>query len=116
MGSQDDEIERIKRIRERQLSDRDPRARDKAFYGRISARRQGKKLTFQSVLADFRAKWTWMLGGLIIGIVLALALNQLFQATWAQYVGYFIILFCVVMGRMFGAIRDWGDEDWGRKY
>jgi hypothetical protein len=116
MSRQNDELERIKRIRERQLQDRDPRARDRVFHGQLSSRRRGKKLTLQNVIKDFQAKWTWMAGGAIIGIVLAVLLNLVLQATWAQYAGYFIVLFCIVLGRVFGAIRDWGDEDWGRKY
>jgi hypothetical protein len=116
MNQRNDELERLRRLRERQLQDRDPRVRDRAFHGQLSSRRRGKKLTLQNVLKDFQAKWTWMAGGAIIGIVLAVALNQLIQDTWAQYAGYFIVFFCIVLGRLFGAIRDWGDEDWGRKY
>ena len=116
MSQQNDELERIKRIRERQLQDRDPKARDKAFHRQLSARRRGKKLTFQNILKDFQAKWTWMAGGAIIGIILAILFTQIIQTNWAQYVAYFIVFFCIVLGRLFGAVRDWGDEDWGKKY
>jgi len=113
MSQHNDELERIKRIRERQLQDRDPKARDKTFHRQLSSRRRGKKLTFQNILQDFQAKWTWMAGGAIIGIVLAILFTQVIQTGWAHY---FIVFFCAVMGRLFGAVRDWGDEDWGRKH
>ena len=116
MSQRNDELERIKRIRDQQLRDRDPSARDKAFHQQLGARRRGKKFTLQGLISDFQAKWMWMLGGAVIGIVLALVFTQLIKTSWAEYVGYFIVLFCIVMGRLFGAIRDWGDEDWGRKY
>lgn len=116
MSRQDDEIERVKRIRDRQLAARDPRARERAAQAKVRARRQTKKLTLKSVLADFTAKWTWMVTGGIIGAVLAIVVNLAFKATWAEYVGYGLVLFGIVLGRIFGAIRDWGDEDWDKRY
>jgi hypothetical protein len=47
---------------------------------------------------------------------LAIVVNLAFKATWAEYVGYGLVLFGIVLGRIFGAIRDWGDEDWDKRY
>jgi len=116
MSRQDDEIERLRRLRDRQLADRDPHAKDKRFYQDVSHRRKGKKFSLSNIVADFQAKWTWMLVGGIIGAVAALAMVLVFKEKWAEYVGYGFIVFGIVMGRLFGAVRDWGDEDWGRKY
>jgi hypothetical protein len=116
MSRQQDEIERLKRLRERQLADRDPRARDRAVSAKVRARRQTKKLTLKNVVADFTAKWTWMVAGGLVGAVLAIVVNVAFKAAWAEYVGYGLVLFGIVMGRLFGAIRDWGDEDWDKRY
>ena len=115
MSRQNDELERIKRIRDQQLAARDPRARDHALQ-QVRARRQSKKLTVRNILADFTAKWTWMVVGGAIGAVLAIVVNLVFKATWAEYVGYGLILFGMVVGRILGAIRDWGDEDWDKRY
>ena len=116
MSRHNDELERIKRIRDAQLAARDPRARDRAMQAQVRARRQTKKLTFKNVLADFTAKWTWMVVGGAIGAVLAIVVNLVFRVTWAEYVGYGLILFGMVVGRILGAIRDWGDEDWDKRY
>jgi hypothetical protein len=115
MSRQNDELERLKRLRERQLSDRDPRARDRAFHQQISTRRRSRQFTLQGLLKDFQAKWTWMLAGGIVGIIAAIVVTQLFQTTWAEYIGFVMVIFGIVMGRVLGAVRDWGDEDWGRK-
>jgi hypothetical protein len=115
MSRKEDELERLKRLRERQLADRDPRARDRALYQKVSALRQSKKLTLKNVLADLQAKWLWMFVGGVIGAIAALVIVLVFQAKWAEYVGYAIIAFGIVVGRLLGAVRDWGDEDWGRK-
>jgi hypothetical protein len=115
MSRQNDELERIKRIRDQQLAARDPRAHDHALQ-QVRARRQSKKLTVRNVLGDFTAKWTWMVAGGAIGAVLAIVVNLVFKATWAEYVGYGLVLFGIVVGRIFGAIRDWGDEDWDKSH
>ncbi len=116
MSRQQDEIERLKRLRERQLADRDPGARGRAASAKARARRRTKKLTLKNVVADFTAKWTWMVTGGVIGAVLAIVVNVAFKAAWAEYVGYGLVLFGIVMGRLFGAVRDWGDEDWDKRY
>jgi hypothetical protein len=42
--------------------------------------------------------------------------NLMFKVTWAEYAGYGLILFGMIVGRILGAIRDWGDEDWDKRY
>jgi hypothetical protein len=116
MSRQDDELARIKRIRDQQLAARDPRARDRVLQSKVRARRQIKKFTIKNLLSDFTAKWTWMVAGGVIGAVLAIVVNLVFKTAWAEYVGYGLVLFGIVIGRLFGGIRDWGDEDWGKKY
>ena len=116
MSRQSDELERLKRLRERQLSDRDPQARDRAFHQQISTRRRGRQFTLRGLIKDFQAKWTWMLAGGLIGAIAAVLMILVFKEKWAEYVGYGFIVFGIVLGRLFGAVRDWGDEDWGRKY
>ena len=112
MGSQNDEIERLKRIRERQLSDRDPGKRDKRFQYKVSQRPK-KKLTVEDILKDIPSKvWGMIIGG-IIGVALAIALNAALGEIlpWIQYVGIIIVLGLVVLGRLLGAATSWREED-----
>jgi len=112
MGSQQDEIERLKRLRERQLSDRDPRKRDKRFQYRVS-QRPPKKLRFQEILKDIPSKWWGMIIGGVLGLALAIVLHLAMgeKAPWIQYVGIILFLGLVVLGRLLGAAVSWREED-----
>jgi len=115
MSRQQDEIERLKRLRDQQLAARDPLAKDRKVFQDVSRRHKRKPFTLKNILADFQAKWMWMLVGGLIGAIAALATILVFQAKWAEYLGIGMILFGMIIGRLSGAVRDWGDEDWGRK-
>ncbi len=115
MSKQEDEIRRLQRLRDEQLRARDPLARERATHQRLSAkhRRTRKRTTVWDIIMDFPAKWLYMLIGLLIGVLMALVLNILIQASWSQIVGGVLVVFGLVAGRVFGAIIDWKDEDWG---
>ncbi len=118
MGNKEDEIRRLQHLRQEQLNARDPTARDRATQQRISKRhrRRKKRPTLKSIILDFPAKWLLMIIGGLIGVLIALIINMIVQDPWARIVGWILIVFGIVAGRMMGAVRDWGDEDWGRKY
>ena len=111
--SNQDEIERLKRLRERQLRLRDPKAKDNAVQHKISQRYKPQKLTAASVIQDIPGKWLGMIFGALLGTILAVAINVLidFEASWMEYVIYILIFFCAVIGRGLGAAMDWRDED-----
>lgn len=119
MNKQEDEIRRLQRIRDEQLQARDPTAKERTRQQRLVMKhgyRTRKKITVKSILKDFPAKWQYMAIGTLIGLLVALVINILIQAQWAQILGGVLIVFGLVAGRMMGALRDWGNEDWGRKY
>jgi predicted histidine transporter YuiF (NhaC family) len=118
MSKQEDEIRRLQRLRDEQLQARDPTAKERAQQQRLVARhhKTRKKITAKSVIQDFPAKWQFMVIGALIGLTVALIINIMFQAQWAQIVGGVLVLFGLVAGRVMGAVKDWGKEDWGRKY
>ena len=88
MGRQNDELERIKRIRDQQLAARDPTHATGSLQAKVRARRQIKKLTFKNLLSDFTAKWTWMvqvgLSGLSWRLWSTWCLKPRGQNTWAM--------------------------------
>jgi hypothetical protein len=116
MKSDEDELSRLQSLRDQQIRDRDPTASKTAQYRRTVANynRQQKKITLTSVISDMPAKFWYMIIGGLLGGVLALILTILVDATWVTAVGWIAILFGVVSGRVMGATRDWGDEDWRR--
>jgi len=118
MGKQDDELRRLQRLRDEQLRSRDPTAKDRATQQRISARHRGsqKRITAKSVIRDFPLKWRWMVLGGVIGILVAVIINLVVPNNpIVQGVGVILVIFGFVAGRMMGAVRDWGDEDWGSR-
>jgi hypothetical protein len=76
MSNQQDEIERIRRIRERQLRARDPTAAQQKFQRQYAARYQKPKISIGDVLADIPAKWWGMILGGLLGFLIALVLDK----------------------------------------
>ena len=119
MSSERDEIERIRRIRERQLRARDPMAREREWQQNIARRQQKGDITFWDVLANIPAKWWGMILGALVGFVLALVLDRVLHvrlvnvdAFWVEYMWYALIFFGIVMGRGLAMAIDWGEEDY----
>ncbi|HZY40373.1 MAG TPA: hypothetical protein VFF59_00070 [Anaerolineae bacterium] len=111
------EIERIKRIRNQQITVRYDPDEKKARYNKISVqRRQGTKVTTRSVLKDIPNKVWWSLIGGMIGLVFTLILLRLPGAPeYALYIGLAGVVFGLVVGFVLGKQRDSGKEDWGPK-
>ena len=111
--SDQDEIERIKRLRERQLKLRDPKAKDNAVQHKIAQRYKPKKYTVADAIQDIPGKWLGTIFGALFGIIGAVAINILveFEAFWMEYAMYFLVLVCAILGRGLGAAMDWTDED-----
>ncbi|HNT77163.1 MAG TPA: hypothetical protein PKH77_19300 [Anaerolineae bacterium] len=114
MNNQDDEIRRLQRLRNEQLSSRDPTAKDRAKMQRISKRHHKSRqpFTIKRILRDLPAKWLLMIIGGVIGIIVALIMNMIVDDPWVRIASYVVIVFGLVAGRIMGAVRDWGDEDW----
>jgi hypothetical protein len=111
------ELERLKRIRDQQISvRRDPDGK-RARYDKISVqRRQGAKVTVGSVLKDVPNKVWWSLIGGVIGLVfMIIILNLPGAPTYALYIGLAGVGFGLVVGFILGKARDSGKEDWGPK-
>ncbi len=111
--SDNDEIERLKRIRDRQIQLRDPQAKDREVQHRVASRYKKPELTVKSIIKDIPGKWMGTILGAIVGIIIAVALNLAldFEAAWMEYAIYLIVAICAAMGRALGAAMDWREED-----
>ena len=113
MSEQNDEIERIKRIRDRQLQLRDPRARERKVQHNAAARYRPQKLTLAGAIQEMPGKWLGMIVGGLAGVLLGV-LCDLLVATgewWMRYVPYVIAFAGLAIGRTLGAVLDWHEED-----
>ena len=114
MKSSENEVRRLQRLRDQQIRDRDPTAKKVAQYRRTvtNYKKRQKRITLGSVINDLPAKiWFMVIGGLL-GAVLAIVLLIIIDEPWVKALGIIVILFGLISGRVMGAARDWGDEDW----
>jgi hypothetical protein len=115
MSQQNDEIERIRRIRDRQLQLRDPRAREHKVQRKAAARYKPQKLSLGSAIQEVPGKWLGTVGGGLLGVLLGVLFDLLVASGewWIRYVPYVIAFAGLALGRMLGAILDWqeGDHD-----
>ncbi len=117
MPTNNDEIERVKRIQEQQIRVRYDPNEKKAKFNQISVqRRQGTKVTGRSVLKDIPDKVWWALGGLLIGLVFLFILTRISgMPAYGPLIGLGGIVFFTIIGWVLGAARDSGKDDWGPK-
>jgi hypothetical protein len=113
MSRRDDEVERLRRIRDRQLQLRDPMANRREVQHRVSSRYQPEKLTLAGVVREIPGKWLGTLLGGLIGILLGVLFDLVvaIDAWWVAYVPYVIAFAGFAVGRMLGAVLDWREED-----
>jgi hypothetical protein len=104
------EQERLKRLRERQLADRDPHVKQRQFQ-RVSSQRE-QRLRKQSyslgkMWKDIPHVWKGFFYGLLIGLVVFLVIPTFWVSPWAFPISLItlavIILFGVVVGRAIDA-------------
>ena len=117
MPTNNDEIERLKRLREQQIKTRYDPNEKKAKYEQISyQRRQGTKVTGRSVLKDIPYKVWWALAGGLVGVLFFVIITNLpGMPTYGPLIGLGGIVFFTVIGWVMGAARDSGNDDWGPK-
>jgi hypothetical protein len=117
MPTNNDEIERLKRLRDQQIKTRYDPNEKKAKYEQISyQRRQGSKVTGRGVLKDIPDKVWWALGGGVIGLLFLFLITRLpGMPAYGPLIGAGGIVFFVVIGWFLGAARDSGKDDWGPK-
>lgn len=117
MNRQEDERQRLQRLREQQLKNRDPTAKKTQQYQRTVSRYRShqKKTTARRIISELPAKFWYMVIGTLLGAILALVLNIFFTEPWVKTASWLFVLFGLVAGRVMGAVRDWGDEDWMKR-
>ena len=121
MSNRNDDPERIQRIRERQLRARDPLASQRKSQRLAATRYTPTKVTFREVMREIPGKWRGMIIGGFVGFILALILDRVlhirlpkFDAFWASYVWYSLIVFGVIVGRVLAMAMDWSEEDYDK--
>jgi uncharacterized membrane protein len=118
MSDRNDEVERLMRLREKQIRARDPKAKDRKVQARVAARRRKLHKTNDSflymikdMLGDMPYKfWGAIIGavlGTVISIVLAMVLDDIVMV---GMLGLVATLVLILVGVVFGHSFDWRAE------
>jgi hypothetical protein len=108
----DQESERLKRLRERQLKDRDPLAGERKFQhaSSVKEKRMYKPLSFKKEWADFPHIVKIPVYCLILGIIIMVVLRILWNSPYAIYIGAGVMVFIILLGAIAGNILDYRDK------
>ena len=103
------EQERLKRLRERQLADRDPLVKQRQFQ-RVSSQRE-KRLKKQSyslgkMWNDIPHVWKGFFYGLLLGLVVFLIVPMFWQSLWAFVVSLVVLVIFIMFGVLVGRAID----------
>ncbi len=105
------EQERLKRLRDRQLADRDPLVEQQRFHKQAAKRGRDsfKPLSFKDMWADIPHIWKNFFYSLVVGVIALLIVPTLWHSTYAFLcVGggtLALLIFGLVVGRAFDS-RD----------
>ncbi len=106
------EAERLRRLRERQLRDRDPLARQRQLDREIARkqRRMRESFSLRQMWADIPRRWRGLLLGLVVGLLLLLAAPSLVADPWGVCLGVAGLPFAALIGFLIGRYQDTMDD------
>ncbi len=112
MSNSDQEQERLRRLRERQLTDRNPHTKQREFYRSSNERerRSAKPYTLGEAWAVIPHLWKVPFYALLLGTILLLALTSLWNSVWAWVSGGAAMLIFVIVGFVIGQALDLRDR------
>ena len=111
MSKQNDEVERLRRLRERQLQARDPLAKQRKVERKVTARRRKQKTSFSfRAMLDVPYQWRGAIIGAVIGMGISIVLTLTLENQWTEVIGLLIVVFLAVLGFVFGQAIDAREE------
>jgi hypothetical protein len=112
MSSRNDEVERLKRIRDQQLQARDPLKKQRKLQHNISRRYRSSRepFSFRKFWTDVDQKWRGLILGGFLGVVILVTLPTFIESDMAVLIGAAVFVFLMVMGFMIGQAADARDE------
>ena len=109
MSNSNQEQERLKRLREQQLSDRDPLVKQRQFQ-RSTARRERrlaqKSYSFRQMWNDIPHAWRGFFYGLALGTLVLIILPLFWISPWAVPCSAATIVVLAILGAAFGRAVD----------
>ncbi len=111
MSKQNDEVERLRRLRQRQLQARDPLAKQRKVDRKVTARRRKQKTSFSfRAMLEMPYQWRGAIIGALIGMGISIVLTLTLNHQWTEIIGLLILVFLTALGLIFGNIMDVREE------
>jgi uncharacterized protein YacL len=111
MSKQNDEVERLRRLRERQLQARDPLSKQRKIDRKVTARRRKQKKSFSfRAMLDMPYQWRGAIIGAVIGMGISIVLTLTLENQWTEVIGLLVVVFLAVLGVVFGQAMDAREE------
>ncbi len=106
------EQENLRRLRERQLSARDPHEKQRKFQQFAAKRERNRNVgvSIPEMWATIPQIWRWGLGGLILAVVTAILLPRYWISEWANTIGIVLAIFILMMSFTIGKALDLRDN------
>jgi len=103
--------ERLQRLREKQISARDPHAKQRKVEAKVAARRRTTVKRFSlRMLSEIPHKYVWALVGAVLGVLVIIILPFFWPDPRAYLVALVALLFLVAVGYVLGRALDARDE------
>jgi hypothetical protein len=118
MSNQNDELERLRRLRERQILARDPKAKERKVQAKVTTRRRKlkkKNVSFQTMMRDMLGDMSYKFWGAIAGVVLGTVIS-IVLALFLEDIGMVAVIglaatvVLTLVGFIFGHSFDWRAE------
>jgi len=109
-GSQ--EQERLRRLRERQLADRNPNVKQQQFQRLTSQRerKRDKSYSLGRMWSDIPHVWRYSFYGLLLGVLVLLVLPLFWSSSWVLPCSIAAILVLTIFGGVVGNAVDSREE------
>lgn len=110
--SPDNESERFRRIRDKQIAARDPMVKVRKLDRSVSQkqRRMRERLSIARMWTDIPKTWRYALVGGLVGLVVLLVLPNFVLAPWGVLGGVGAMVFLIILGLSLGNYEDSRDE------
>jgi len=110
--SRDDEVERLRRLRDRQISLRDPGQKQEKVQRHVAQKRRASRepFKFSKIFSDVPKVITWTLAGMLLGILVVIVLPYFVHTDWVNIAGIGAAVILTFFGAAFGQAVDARDR------
>jgi VIT1/CCC1 family predicted Fe2+/Mn2+ transporter len=112
MPRKDNDVERFRRIRDRQINLRDPQKEVQRLQHSIATKRKSKvkRFSIKTFFSEIDSKWLGLFFGLAFGVLVLVILPYFVEGFWATAIGVAAILFLTILGFSLGQALDARDS------